>query len=125
MSFEFIEDTEEVWSDSLRGSFIEPLETCCTNPVFLYGVCVVCSLSSLYEYPRSPNREVRAEPLEPIPEVTCEGCIYGYENQQGHMGSGGCLEETMEPLEDLLEEIQDVEEVVNQTDPVTPPIKTS
>jgi hypothetical protein len=40
------------------------------------------------------------------------------------MGPGGCLEETMEFLEDLLEEIQDVEDVVNQTDPVTPPIKT-
>ena len=124
MSFDFIEDTEEVWSDSLRGSFIEPFETCCTNPVFLYGVCVVCSLATLYEEQRFQSREVRAEPLEPISEVTCEGCIYGYENQQGHMGPGGCLEETMEFLEDLLEEIQDVEEV-KETDPVTPPTKIS
>jgi hypothetical protein len=31
-------------------------------------------------------------PLESGPQ-RCEGCEYGYLNQLGHMGYGGCLEE--------------------------------
>jgi hypothetical protein len=43
--------------------------------------------------------ELRAEHEIIVP--TCEGCRYDAQNQQGHMGPGGCLESPREEEEEL------------------------